>query len=287
MTSGEFNMETTTKTMIAMVMSVTSTVRKPATKSTPKWARTTDGVVGWWGRNREWLTDFKSLRLTERLLRLFAVGCCRSPNFWANAENDVQKALKILECFADGEQRFIRFNVNRSEMESQLSSSRSTRSGEYTRRLITLAATDFAVGSRSVLASSGCSMVGYFAAIMTPAHPNARGDDVIDSQQVRQTEDYLAEHIKQGRLLAGIAAPDWCLANEWRTSTAVALARGIYEERAFDRMPILADALQEEGCDNGAWLARMRDPEWPWCTGCHVLDSLLPELCLKQEGVGK
>src|SRR5262245_996761 len=31
----------------------------------------------------------------------------------------------------------------------------------------------------------------------------------------------------------------------WLTSDVLALARGIYEERAFDRMPILADALQD------------------------------------------
>jgi hypothetical protein len=31
----------------------------------------------------------------------------------------------------------------------------------------------------------------------------------------------------------------------WLTADVLTLARGIYEEKAFDRMPILADALQE------------------------------------------
>lgn len=35
----------------------------------------------------------------------------------------------------------------------------------------------------------------------------------------------------------------------WRTETVVALVRGIEVEAAFDRMPILADALEEAGCD--------------------------------------
>jgi hypothetical protein len=35
----------------------------------------------------------------------------------------------------------------------------------------------------------------------------------------------------------------------WRTETVVALARGIDAEGRFDRMPILADALQDAGCE--------------------------------------
>jgi hypothetical protein len=36
----------------------------------------------------------------------------------------------------------------------------------------------------------------------------------------------------------------------WRTTTVVLLARGILQDRAFDRMPILADALQDAGCED-------------------------------------
>jgi hypothetical protein len=41
--------------------------------------------------------------------------------------------------------------------------------------------------------------------------------------------------------------PSFAFDPAWRTSDAVAIARGIFDERAFDRMPILADALQDAG----------------------------------------
>src|SRR5205814_3983568 len=63
--------------------------------------------------------------------------------------------------------------------------------------------------------------------------------DAIGGQEVRAVRR--AEWSYQGQLLAGIVAPDWRLAPAWRTDAAVQLARGIYDERAFDRMPILAD----------------------------------------------
>jgi len=41
------------------------------------------------------------------------------------------------------------------------------------------------------------------------------------------------------------ASPDWL---SWNDGAIPKLAQGIYTDRAFDRLPILADALQEAGC---------------------------------------
>jgi hypothetical protein len=61
----------------------------------------------------------------------------------------------------------------------------------------------------------------------------------------------------------------------WRTTTALALAQGIYDERAFDRFPILADALQDAGCDNEDILNHLRDPSATHVRGCWALDLVL------------
>ena len=61
----------------------------------------------------------------------------------------------------------------------------------------------------------------------------------------------------------------------WRTSDVMLLARGIYEEKAFDRMPILADALQDAGCDSDALLNHLRDVNATHVRGCWALDLVL------------
>ncbi len=61
---------------------------------------------------------------------------------------------------------------------------------------------------------------------------------------------------------------------KWRSETAVALAAAIYEERAFDRLPILADALEEAGCDHADILTHCRG-DGPHVRGCWVVDGVL------------
>lgn len=61
----------------------------------------------------------------------------------------------------------------------------------------------------------------------------------------------------------------------WRTGDAVALARGIQREGDFTRLPILADALQDAGCDSDDILNHCRDPRLVHVRGCWVVDLVL------------
>ncbi|MDY3552759.1 hypothetical protein R5W24_001848 [Gemmata sp. JC717] len=61
----------------------------------------------------------------------------------------------------------------------------------------------------------------------------------------------------------------------WRTDTVVALAQQMYASRDFSAMPILADALQDAGCDNADVLDHCRDPKGVHVRGCWVVDSVL------------
>ena len=61
----------------------------------------------------------------------------------------------------------------------------------------------------------------------------------------------------------------------WRTSTAAAIAKQMYESRDFGAMPILADALQDAGCDNDDVLNHCRDANGVHVRGCWVVDLVL------------
>jgi hypothetical protein len=65
--------------------------------------------------------------------------------------------------------------------------------------------------------------------------------------------------------------PAWLTANE---ATALRLARGIWEEQDFDRLPILGDALEDAGCGSAAILEHCRR-QGGHVRGCWVLDLLL------------
>src|SRR5262249_13111573 len=60
----------------------------------------------------------------------------------------------------------------------------------------------------------------------------------------------------------------------WRTPKVVSLARAIYDGRDFERMPQLADALEEAGCADAALLDHCRRPDGH-VRGCWALDLLL------------
>ena len=76
----------------------------------------------------------------------------------------------------------------------------------------------------------------------------------------------------------GPLTPDglpWPLDECWRTETVVGLATGIRDDAAPERLPILADALEEAGCDDELVLLHWR--------GCfhHQPDCWVVSFCLE------
>ena len=60
----------------------------------------------------------------------------------------------------------------------------------------------------------------------------------------------------------------------WNDGLVVKLAQAVYDEEAFDRLPVLADALEEAGCTGAGILDHCRQPG-THTRGCWVLDYIL------------
>jgi hypothetical protein len=65
--------------------------------------------------------------------------------------------------------------------------------------------------------------------------------------------------------------PSWSM---WNHGIVCAIARRVYDERAFHDLPILADTLEDAGCTDPEVLAHCRC-EGPHIRGCWVVDLLL------------
>ena len=61
---------------------------------------------------------------------------------------------------------------------------------------------------------------------------------------------------------------------KWRTEHTLGLALLMYDDRNFAAMSILADALEEAGCDTADILTHCREPG-VHVRGCWVVDHLL------------
>ena len=59
----------------------------------------------------------------------------------------------------------------------------------------------------------------------------------------------------------------------WEAGTIRHFAEGMYHERAFDRLPVLGDALEGAGCTEQVLLRHLRG-FGPHARGCWLLDLL-------------
>ena len=94
----------------------------------------------------------------------------------------------------------------------------------------------------------------------------------------REGKDMLTEAAYQANLLRDIFGNPFrpvTFDPDWRTSTVVSIAHSMYDSRDFSPMPILADALQDAGCEHEDILNHCRDPQGTHVRGCWVVDLVL------------
>jgi hypothetical protein len=65
--------------------------------------------------------------------------------------------------------------------------------------------------------------------------------------------------------------PSW---STWNDGIVARLAETVYEDRAFDLLPVLGDALEEAGCSDAEILGHLRGPGLH-VRGCYVVDAIL------------
>jgi hypothetical protein len=201
---------------------------------------------------------------SERKLRLFACACARRV-FPLIRFEPARRAVEVAERYADGE-----------ATDAELKAAYQAAVKVPSRR---------GVGKAVDAAASG-----RWAAVAPPLRWCYRDDGEIERWVPVRAAAWSAssarhswgrpfserEREAQARLLRDVIAPfaPFDLPARWRTAMVVGLARAIYAERAFDRMPILADALEEAGCGDVRVLTHCRTRA-EHVRGCWVIDRLL------------
>jgi hypothetical protein len=93
----------------------------------------------------------------------------------------------------------------------------------------------------------------------------------VGDEQERAEQAELLREIFGNPFRPVVLDPTWLA---WGGGTAARLAVTAYAENAFDRLPVLADALEEAGCTALQILEHLRRPG-PHVRGCWAVDHLL------------
>jgi len=197
-------------------------------------------------------------KASDRKLRLFAVACCRHIWEWL-PDSRSRVAVEAAERFADGEASADELLLCRLAANRALSE-RSKNAPDDRYRFVLFAASDAAYSK------------AWSAADMMPidaAWPTSEGVvSCVENRNVLNHQAVLLWEIFGNPFRPVTADP------RWLTSTVVAHAQTIYEERAFDRLPILADALEDARCDDADILNHLRG-DGPHVRGCWAVDLVL------------
>jgi len=211
----------------------------------------------------EQMLEFLRDKASDRKLRLFAVACCR--RIWHKMTDErTRTAVTIAEQFAEGIVQPDILSAAQAEAHAA-----GDEDGEELDDCITYAA--FLAADRD----SYRAIEAGFQALMA-AYNSASfgvGANGMTFGQNAETEEKKKQALHLRDIFGNPLRPV-TLDPSWLTSTVSTLARAIYTDRTFDRMPILADALEESGCTNQDILSHCRGFA-EHARGCWVVDLLL------------
>jgi hypothetical protein len=184
-------------------------------------------------------------KASNRKSRLFACGDCRRKwEWWFSRNEEARRAVMVAEQYADGR-----------TTDAELAAADHSQIRYHVAHCVTIADAGIsAIEEARTMLEAAVSCVGEYA----------------DLQKIKSEEK--RSQVALLRDIFGNPFRPVAFSPEWRTDTAVSLARQMYENREFSAMPILADALQDAGCDSEEVLNHCRDADTPYVRGCWVVD---------------
>jgi hypothetical protein len=196
---------------------------------------------------------------SERKLRLLALACCRRVGHLFIGRR-CWWAIEIGERYAD-----------KLVTEADLAHASAAAFQAFVAETGPTARASSAVWAATAPATEGSVFGAEFAPRYTLDVAFQAGDAVESQHEERHSQSGLVRDIFGNPFRPVTFSP------AWRTDTALSLARQMYESRDFSAMPILADALQDAGCDSDDVLNHCRGP------GSHVRGCWVCDLVLEKE----
>lgn len=202
------------------------------------------------------MLEFLEWVASDRKPRLFGAACCRAS--WSlMLEPEIRRAVELSEAFVDD-----------AEVWHALE--------EAVQQVEDINMEVFEIGWGGGATTPG---LWYRTAAVVEATRHPVRVKFIPAKLALAAEEMAAEYPLQGediRLVHEIFGNPFRLApldSAWMTPTAVALSQKVYDSLDFSLLPIVADALEEAGCNDTDLLDHCRQPG-PHARGCWVVDLL-------------
>jgi hypothetical protein len=211
------------------------------------------------------MLEFVRGQVSDRKLRLFACACCR--RYWRLPEDEHSRtAVEVAERYVDGQ-------ATPDELLDACAYADGCAGDDYISRAFA-AASERDADVAAIQVSTSLVEAASAEAMATVADDAA---DYLAASDVACRVASVAERSAQCHLIRDVCGNPFrhvTVAPSWRTPALVGLAQNIYADRAFDRLPVLADALFDAGCANEELLTHLRS-NGPHVGGCWVVDLLL------------